>query len=292
MPHPNTQEEEAAFDRIAAAIHFLRENFQRQPSLEEVAAQAHWSPNHFQRVFTAWAGVSPKKFAQYLSLGYAKSLLRAPGATLFDAADATGLSGTGRLHDLFVSIEGITPGEWKTGSGLVIHHQFAETVFGRAFIAATDRGLCHLAFVESEEGGLAALKSAFPSAVHVAGTHPNTEAALRVFSRDDGDLPAIKLHLRGSPFQIKVWEALLKIPTGRLTTYGSLAASLGHAGAARAVGAAVGGNPVAFLIPCHRVIQASGALGGYAWGVNRKAAMLGWEAAQSEAAIAGREAQR
>ena len=273
------------FHRIAAAIHFLRENFQRQPSLEEVAAEVHWSPDHFQRVFTAWAGVSPKKFTQYLNLGYAKSLLRTPGTTLFNAAEETGLSGTGRLHDLFVSIEGMTPGEWKGGAGLAIYHHFADTIFGKALVGATERGVCHLAFVEDDEAGLTALRKSLPFAKHLERQHPHCEAALRFLSRDWSHLPQLKLQLRGTPFQLKVWEALLKIPTGNLATYGTLAAQLGQPGAARAVGSAVGDNPVAFLIPCHRVIQASGALGGYAWGIQRKAAMLGWDAAGADARV-------
>jgi AraC family transcriptional regulator of adaptative response/methylated-DNA-[protein]-cysteine methyltransferase len=284
--------QEDTFLRIAAAILFLRENFQRQPSLEEVAAQVQWSPDHFQRVFTAWAGVSPKKFAQYLSLGYAKSLLRVPNATLFNTAVETGLSGTGRLHDLFVSIEGMTPGEWKSGTGLVLYYHFAETIFGKALVAATDRGVCHLAFVEEESAGVRALLKSFPLATHHHGMHPHSEAAVRLISRNWSDLTQLKLHLRGTPFQIKVWEALLKIPSGKVATYGSLAASLGQPTAARAVGSAVGDNPVGFLIPCHRVIQASGALGGYAWGVERKAAMLGWEAAERDVAGAGEIGQR
>lgn len=267
------------FNRIADAIRFLRENFSRQPLLEEVATQVHMSPDHFQRVFAAWAGISPKKFMQYLSLSYAKSLLREPGITLFDAAMETGLSGTGRLHDLFVNIEAMTPGEWKSGAALTIHYHFAETPFGNALVAATARGICHLAFVEDEHAGLTALRAAFPVANYIAGGNEYTNAALRFFSQESYNLPHLKMHLRGTPFQLKVWEALLKIPAGALTTYGTLAASLGQPGAARAVGSAVGDNPVAFLIPCHRVIQRSGALGGYAWGPTRKGAMLGWEAA-------------
>jgi AraC family transcriptional regulator of adaptative response/methylated-DNA-[protein]-cysteine methyltransferase len=277
-------QEEIHFNRIAEAIHFLRENFLRQPSLDEVAARVYCSPDHFQRVFTEWAGVSPKKFMQYLSLGYAKSLLRGHGTTLFDAAVETGLSGTGRLHDLFIHIEAMTPGEWKAGGMLTIHSHFAETPFGNALVAATERGICHLAFVEDEATGLANLRTTFPAAIHSSGSNIHTEAALRFFSRESQDLPRLKMHLRGTSFQLKVWEALLKIPTGGLTTYGSLAASLGQPGAARAVGSAVGDNPVAFLIPCHRVIQRSGALGGYAWGPARKGAMLGWEAALLEGA--------
>lgn len=277
------------FHRIAAAIHFLRQNFQRQPSLEEVAEQVHWSPDHFQRVFTEWAGVSPKKFARYVSLSYAKSLLRAPGATLFGTAEEAGLSGTGRLHDLFVSIEGITPGEWKSGTGLIIHHHFADTIFGKALIAATERGVCHLTFVEDEDAGLEALRKSFPSATFIESRHPHNDAALLLLSRDWRDLPRLKLHLRSTPFQLKVWEALLKIPAGTVATYGTLATRLGQPGAARAVGSAVGDNPVAFLIPCHRVIQSSGALGGYAWGEQRKAAMLGWEAAGTDADTSSNE---
>ena len=271
------------YQRVAEAIVYLRQNFKSQPTLDQVAEHVHLSPFHFQRLFTDWAGVSPKKFLQYVSVQYARRMLAEPSATLFDVAHQTGLSGTGRLHDLFVHVEGMTPGEYKNGGEpLTINHHFAESPFGRVLVASTGKGICHIGFVEDEQEALSQLYQRFPNAHHRPSEDAIQQRALSIFSQDWKQLSQIKLHLKGTDFQLKVWEALLSVPTGRLITYGQIAQQIGAPKASRAVGSAVGSNPVAFLIPCHRVIQASGALGGYHWGAVRKTAMIGWEAARTD----------
>lgn len=274
----NTHEHYKVIER---AIAFLRSNYLLQPSLEEVAAQVHMSPYHFQRVFTEWAGVSPKKFTQYLSVSYAKSLLVEEQPSLFETALRTGLSGGGRLHDLFVQIEGMTPGEFKKGGVSVnIQYGFHTSSFGDLIIASTEKGICYLAFIERNEEGLKELKKRFPGAKLKEANSQFQEQAMTFFAQKNPQKDKIPLHLRGTPFQLKVWEALLKIPEGRLMTYGQIAKEIGQSGASRAVGTAIGSNPIACIIPCHRVIQKSGIIGGYRWGVDRKSALIGWEAAQ------------
>jgi len=270
------------YQRIVAAIDYIKANFKSQPDLNEVAESVNMSPFHFQRLFSEWAGVSPKKFLQYLSLDFAKSMLKAQQATLFDVALETGLSGTSRLHDLFLNIEGMTPGEYKNGGEqLRIQYSFADSIFGKIIIASTDKGICYLAFVEdTEEYAFQLLLHTFPNAHYIHGQPKIHQQAMQLFAKDWNQTKAIKLHLKGSPFQLKVWEALLKIPAGRLSTYGTIAAELNNAKACRAVGSAIGKNPIAFLIPCHRVIQSTGIFGGYHWGTTRKTAMIGWEAAK------------
>ena len=278
-------QESLNFARITQAIEYIRDNFKGQPDLDEVAQKVSLSPAHFQRLFTEWAGVSPKKFLQYISIGYAKSILKEGGATLFDTAYETGLSGTGRLHDLFINIEGMTPGEYKNGGErLIISYSFTETPFGDIIVASTEKGICHMAFVGDggESEALENLQSRFPNAAYLKKNNLMQQNALFIFTRDWSRLGEIKLHLRGTEFQLKVWETLLKIPMGRLTTYGNIAGRIDIPKASRAVGTAVGDNPVAFLIPCHRVIRSSGELGGYHWGLTRKAAIIGWEAAKNE----------
>ncbi|WP_126246716.1 bifunctional transcriptional activator/DNA repair enzyme AdaA [Chitinophaga rhizosphaerae] len=269
------------FNRIASAIAFLRQHFKDQPDLEAAAGHVHLSPFHFQRMFQDWAGVSPKQFLQYLSLGHAKGRL-VQGDTLSDAAFETGLSGTSRLHDLFVKIEGMTPGEFRNGgAGLQINYSFAESPFGSLIVASTEKGVCHMAFADAGEAeALRDLQEKFPQAAYRQFVDVNQQNALFIFGQDWKKLPEIKLHLKGSPFQIRVWETLLNVPMGGLVTYSGLAEQAGHTGASRAVGTAVAANPVAFLIPCHRVIRASGDVGQYHWGSNRKSAMIGWEAAK------------
>jgi len=269
------------YDRIATAIDYIKEHFKEQPDLNEVAEKVHLSPFHFQRLFTDWAGVSPKKFLQYLSIGHAKAMLQDKGATLFDTAFETGLSGTGRLHDLFIGIEGMTPGEYKNGGeALSINYSFAESPFGEIIVASTPKGICYLAFTTDRGQSLADLNAQFPHARYHQTVDLIQQNALYIFSQDWKSLSDIKLHLKGTPFQLKVWEALLNIPMGRLSTYGSISDSIGNPGASRAVGSAVGSNPVAFLIPCHRVIRSTGETGGYHWGSTRKKAIIGWEAAK------------
>lgn len=274
-------QQQTDYTRIAEAIDYIRTQYKDQPSLEDVAAQVHLSPAHFQRLFSDWAGVSPKQFLQYISIGHARKLLDAQ-ATIFDAASETGLSGSSRLHDLFLKIDGMTPGEYKNGGAeLDIDYTLQNTPFGNVFIANTPKGICHISFADSEAEGLEAIQARFPNARYIRRDTDMQAQALRIFNHDWQALPEIKLHLKGTPFQIKVWEALLKIPTGALTTYGSIAGWLGQPTASRAVGSAVGDNPIAFLIPCHRVIQSTGQFGQYMWGSTRKTAMIGWEAAHT-----------
>lgn len=273
-------QQELDYKRVASAIAFFRENYKLQPKLEEVAAHVNLSPFHFQRMFQNFAGVTPKAFLQYLSIQHAKQILQQTSASLFDAAYETGLSGTSRLHDLFIKVEGMTPGEYKNGGvALNINYSFANTPFGKVLVASTARGICHLAFVDNgEEAALAVLTRNFPNASYHPVTDVMQRNALFVFSQDWSRLDEIKLHLKGTDFQIKVWETLLKVPCGGLTTYGDLARKAGYDGASRAVGTAIGNNPVAFLIPCHRVIKSSGEIGQYRWGADRKNVVIGWEA--------------
>lgn len=271
------------YDKIATAIDYIKSNFKTQPDLQEVAAAVHMSPFHFQRVFSEWAGVTPKKFLQYLTLDYAKNILREEKATVFDAAFEAGLSGTGRLHDLFINIESMTPGEYRNGGkALHINYSFAESPFGNIMVASTPKGICHMAFADDASAALLSLKQQFPHAQFTQMVDLIQQNTLYIFTQDWSRLSEIKLHLRGTDFQLKVWEALLKIPMGNLTTYSRLAAEINNPKASRAVGSAVAQNPVAFLIPCHRVIKATGDAGQYHWGEIRKSAMIGWEAAQTK----------
>jgi len=274
-------QEEINFNRIAEAISYIKANFKTQPGLEEIAKKVNLSPFHFQRLFSEWAGTTPKRFLQYISIGYAKEMLK-ENQSLFDTTLETGLSGSSRLHDLFVNIEGMTPGEYKNGGeNLCINYSFAESPFGNIIVASTSKGICHIAFYDDENTAFANLQCQFPAAQYQQLLDKEQQNALYIFSHDWSKLQQIKLHLKGTDFQLKVWEALLKIPMGKLATYGNIAKQLQNPNASRTVGTAIGDNPVAFLIPCHRVIQSSGALGGYHWGVNRKTAMIGWEAAKT-----------
>lgn len=276
-----TAQEEIDYQRIAKAIAFIKSNFKQQPSLNEIAEEIHLSPYHFQRTFTEWAGVSPKKFMQFLSVEYAKNILQDKGATLFDTAMETGLSGTGRLHDLFVNLEGMTPGEYKNGGKeLTINYSFADSPFGNLLIASTHKGVCHMAFAENETEAFDGLKAQFEQARFNQIVDKMQQDALFIFQDDWSKLNKIKLHLKGTSFQLKVWETLLKVPTGKLVTYGQIAENLENPNASRAVGTAIGNNPVAFLIPCHRVIKSNGHTGGYRWGETRKSAIIGWEASR------------
>jgi len=267
---------------VAKAIGYLVDNFKQQPSLEQIATHVNLSPFHFQKIFTDWAGVSPKKFAQYLNVNYAKQLLhKNEAANLFNTALKTGLSGTGRLHDLFVKIEGMTPGEFKNGGQeLHINYSFASCYFGEVLIASTTKGICYLAFFDDENLALELLKNNFPKANFKEGLDDLQQSVIQVLQNDFTAPQSVKLHLKGTDFQLKVWEALLNIPFGDLSTYGTIAQKISSPNASRAVGTAIGSNPVALIIPCHRVIQNSGKLGGYMWGLSRKKAILGWEAAK------------
>ena len=249
-------------------------------SLDTLAAQMGMSTAHFQRLFSAWVGVSPKRFQQYLALGHAKALLTERFSTL-EAAAGAGLSGGGRLHDLFLRWEAMSPGDFaRGGAGLTVRFGWVESPFGEALVMATERGLCGIGFTDEmgREAVWDDLTSRWPAATLVEDAEalkPWAEAAFR----QSGET---RLHMIGAPFQIKVWEALLRIPSGHVTTYGEIAKSIGSPKAVRAVGTAVGRNPVSWLIPCHRAIRATGGLGGYHWGLPVKRAMLAWESARSE----------
>jgi AraC family transcriptional regulator of adaptative response/methylated-DNA-[protein]-cysteine methyltransferase len=272
--------EEINYHRIEKAIVFIRNNFTSQPDLELVAAHVQLSPFHFQKMFSEWAGVSPKKFLQYLTVEYSKGLLREQQMSLFDTAHKSGLSGTGRLHDLFVKIEGMTPAEFKNGgSELLIHYTFAPSVFGQVLIASTSSGICYLAFTDDNEKQLKELLAMFPNADLQHCKDPQHSNALRFLTDHKSSVNEIRLHLKGSPFQLKVWNALLNIKEGNLSTYGKISSDIQLPRSARAVGTAIGSNPVAFIIPCHRVVQGGGSYGQYRWGENRKRIMIGWEAA-------------
>jgi len=269
------------YETIEKAIIYLTEHFKEQPDLEAIASSINLSPHHFQRLFTEWVGISPKKFGQYLTLTYAKSLLRDSKQNLFDTAYNTGLSGTGRLHDLFISIEAMTPAEYKNGGkGLSIDYNYQQSQFGEFILASTSIGICHLAFCPVRDQGLSVLKEKFPNA-HFSEDLNKAHVLLKNrFIRENKSDDPIILHLKGTPFQLKVWEALLNIESGQVRNYSQLANDIGQDKAARAVGSAIGANPVAYLIPCHRVIRATGVLGDYHWGPTRKLAMIGWEAAR------------
>ena len=271
------------YTRIAKAITYINNNFRSQPSLEQIAKEVHLSPHHFQRLFLDWAGVSPKKFIQYISVEYAKQLLLKDQKSIATTTYETGLSATSRLHDLFVNIEGMTPGEYKNGGQAIhINYSFSESPFGKLILAATPKGICHIAFYDNQTSAISTLIARFPNAHYQEQLDQYQKDALLIFQDNWTNLPQLKLHLKGTPFQLKVWEALLSIPKGQLSTYGALAKAIDKPKASRAVGTAIGKNPVAFLIPCHRVIQSSGTFGGYMWEPTRKAAIIGWEAAKLE----------
>lgn len=276
-----SEQQKLNYERIAAAIRFIEENRQEQPKLEAVAEHVNMSPFHFQRIFQEWAGITPKHFLQYLNVEYAKYILQKTHASLLDTAYEVGLSGIGRLHDLFVNIEGMTPGEYKNGGeNLSINYSFAESPFGEIFVASTSKGICCMEFADNHEIAFNSLLQKFPNAKFSQIVDKIQQNALFIFTQDWSKLKEIKLHLKGTDFQLKVWDALLKIPMGGLTTYGDIATKINNPKACRAVGTAVGENPVAFLIPCHRVIRSSGALGNYHWGEIRKTVIIGWEAAK------------
>jgi AraC family transcriptional regulator of adaptative response/methylated-DNA-[protein]-cysteine methyltransferase len=272
------------YTRVEQAIHFLEANFRRQPSLEELAESAGLSEFHFQRLFSRWVGISPKRFLQFLTKEYAKKLLEGSQDVL-GVAYESGLSGTGRLHDLFVNCEAMTPGEYKArGEGMRISYGFHPSPFGECMIAVTERGICGLRFVkEAGRGSLvSSLREAWPRALLREDPEGTRGAAQSVFSFSAGLAPApLHLFVKGTNFQIKVWEALLRIPLGRAVTYEDIARHIGMPGASRAVGNAVGANPIPFLIPCHRVIRKMGEFGNYGEGPERKKAILAWEACLS-----------
>ncbi len=265
--------------RVAEMIDSLRAHHLRQPGLAELAAPVGLSEAHLQKLFKRWAGISPKRFLQHLTLSRTRRVLT-EGGTVLETTHASGLSGAGRLHDLLVFCEAVTPGQAQPGRDLTVFFGFTDTIFGEALIARTGRGLCFLAFRDPDEREemLAALQQRWPHARLQEDSQGAQQLARQVFS----DTARPRLHLRGTKFQIQVWRALLQVPDGQTTTYGRIAAALGRDGAGRAVGTAVGANPISWLIPCHRVLRADGGLGGYRWGTGRKEIMLAWEAFKNE----------
>jgi AraC family transcriptional regulator of adaptative response/methylated-DNA-[protein]-cysteine methyltransferase len=268
------------YRRVERAIAFLDDRWQAQPPLDEVAAHVGLSAFHFQRLFHRWAGVSPKRFVQWLTLEHAKRNLR-DSATVLGASHDAGLSGSSRLHDLFVRLEAVTPGEYRqAGRGLELRWGRHDSPFGPAFIATTARGICALGFCDADDEALAELGRDWPGATQVRDDAATAPWLARAFAGNP-HAEGLALFVRATPFQLQVWRALLAVPAGRLTTYQAIAAAIGRPTAARAVGNAVGANPVGWLIPCHRVIRELGTFGGYRWGRARKRVMLGWEAARA-----------
>lgn len=265
---------------IARAIEFIDSTVGDQPRLEQVAAAVGLSPMHFQRVFSQWAGVSPKRYQQYLTLDHAKSLLQ-NRFTVLDTALETGLSGTGRLHDLFLTWEAMSPGEYANkGAGLTITWGWFDSPFGEMIVAATPRGICGMGFTAEfgRDWSLQDMIARWPAARFEQNETVLRDQVAKILGGDRANL-----HLIGAPFQIKVWEALLNVPTGHVTTYSEIAKSIGNPKAVRAVGTAVGRNPISWLIPCHRALRKSGGLGGYHWGLPVKRALLVWESARADA---------
>lgn len=270
------------YETVCNVVELITGDYRDQPSLETIAANLGQSPTQLQKTFTRWAGLSPKAFLQAVTLDHAKRLLGKEGMPLLETSFELGLSGPGRLHDLFVTHEAMSPGEWKSrGAGLTIRYGFHPSPFGIALVMATDRGLAGLAFNDAggERASFEDMSSRWPNAVYVEDSAATAAYASRIF--DPGqwrpDQP-LRVVLIGSDFQIRVWETLLKIPMGCAVTYSDIAGTIGQPTASRAVGAAVGRNPVSFVVPCHRALGKSGALTGYHWGLTRKRAMLGWEA--------------
>ena len=276
------------YQRIESAIRYMEANYQHQPSLGEIAASLNMSEYHFQRMFTRWVGISPKRFLQYLTKEHAKELL-SKSTNLLDVTYETGLSGPGRLHDLFITCEGVTPGEYKNrGEGLTIEFGLHATQFGECLLARTERGICNLIFIQEGDRGaaLAILKKDWNNATleeNPSKTSPLMGQILELSA--SGSTSQLSLYLHGTNFQIKVWEALLRIPVGSVVAYEDIAHYIGRPTAARAVSNAVAHNPIPFLILCHRVIRKEGVFGGYRYGSARKKAMLGWEMASIEKSI-------
>jgi len=283
-----TDRNTADYHRIERAIRFLDGAAPVRPSLDQVAKHVGMSPFHFQRLFTRWAGISPKRFSQVLALEYAKDRLR-ESRNMIDATYDAGLSSGGRLHDLFVNLEAVTPGEFReNGAGLRISAGFHDSPFGEALVATTERGICGLTFHEgSRKAALRDLATRWPNAQIEERPRVTAPVASRVFAalevRDPDAVVPLGILVRGTNFQVKVWRALLQIPVGTVASYEDIATAIGAPTAVRAVGTAIGHNPVAFLIPCHRVIRTTGALGGYRWGLPRKRAMLAWESGRTSA---------
>lgn len=288
LPGMNDQLSQQATDyqRVEQAIQYLEDNFLQQPSLDEIATHVHLSKYHFQRLFKQWAGVSPTQYLHYLTVEYAKERL-AQSQSVYEASLESGLSGGGRLHDLFVTFEAVTPGEYKQqGEGLNIIYGFHETLFGQCLIATTGRGICALRFVtpDGQEAILSDLKDEWPLARFEEDANVTGPLSERIFSTpDNGHKRPMHLLLKGTNFQVQVWRALLDIPPGMMVSYQDVADHIGRPDAVRAAAGAVAKNPIGYLIPCHRVINKNGRIHRYRWGSARKKAMLGWEAANQAA---------
>ncbi|HEX2148114.1 MAG TPA: bifunctional helix-turn-helix domain-containing protein/methylated-DNA--[protein]-cysteine S-methyltransferase [Pseudorhizobium sp.] len=270
------------YEIVRQVIELITLDYRQQPSLEGIASELGQSPTQLQKVFTRWAGLSPKAFLQAVTLDHAKRLLGREGLPLLEASYEVGLSGPGRLHDLFVTHEAMSPGEWKArGGGLTIRYGFHPSPFGVALVMATDRGLAGLAFSDlgCERASLDDMTCRWPNADYVEDLEATAPYVRRIFDRSrwSSEQP-LKVVLIGSDFQVRVWQSLLKIPFGKAVTYSDVAREIGQPTASRAVGAAIGRNPISFVVPCHRALGKSGALTGYHWGLTRKRAMLGWEA--------------
>jgi AraC family transcriptional regulator of adaptative response/methylated-DNA-[protein]-cysteine methyltransferase len=279
----NTSAVTRDYDHVREAIAFLTQHWVEQPSLEQLSEHLGLSPSHCQRLFKRWCGLSPKEFVQAITVDHARSLLNG-SASVLDAAYEVGLSGAGRLHDLFVSHEAMTPGEFKVrGEGLQISYGFHDCPFGDALVMATERGVAGLAFVDEDKGqsraeALADMTRRWPRATYVEAPWKTAAHARQIFetAARKQEQP-VRLVLIGSDFDVRVWETLLKIPMGRAVSYADIARHLGQPNASRAVGSAVGRNPISFVVPCHRVLRGDGNLGGYHWGLTRKRALIGWE---------------
>jgi AraC family transcriptional regulator of adaptative response/methylated-DNA-[protein]-cysteine methyltransferase len=276
-----TETEAINYKRVEEAIKYLTENFKQQPSLYEVAEETHVSPFHFQKIFTEWAGISPKKFLQYLTVEELKKEI-AKTSNLAEAAARVGLSAQSRVYDLFVNLEATTPQEYKSrGTGIDIEYGIHPTPFGECLLAITERGVCGLHFTEDNADALlAGLQTHWENARFTKNQAATEQLSEKIFAPAQKD--PLKLFVKGTPFQVKVWEALLKIPFGAVTSYQTIAQQVGSPGGMRAVGSAVGVNPVAYLIPCHRVIRREAIIGQYRWGTLRKKALIGWERAKTE----------
>jgi AraC family transcriptional regulator, regulatory protein of adaptative response / methylated-DNA-[protein]-cysteine methyltransferase len=274
------------YERIARVIQYLDEHYTEQPDLATLAAHVGLSPFHFHRLFSEWAGVTPKDFLQCLTLNHVKELLHR-GESVLSAALGVGMSGPARLHDLCIALEAATPGEIKSGgAGLKIQFGYAATPFGNWLVAETARGICHVGFTDEESDALAALRHMWPQAELIRDDGVAVQLAFTVFSNHarTEPRPTLRAFVRGTEFQVRVWRALLQVPAGALVSYGRLAGTVGRPSASRAVGSAVGQNPIAYLIPCHRVIRETGIVRGYRWGNTRKRALLAWETARTDIA--------
>jgi AraC family transcriptional regulator of adaptative response/methylated-DNA-[protein]-cysteine methyltransferase len=280
---PHFSQSAGDYDLVRRAIRHLSETWSDQPDLEQLGAHLGLSPTHVQRLFKRWCGLSPKEFVQAITIDHARALL-AGSASVLEAAHEVGLSGSGRLHDLCVAHEAMTPGDLKRrGAGLTIAYGFHPTPFGEAVVLATDRGVAGLAFVDEDAGqsraeALSDMTRRWPAATFLEDVQRTAPHIARIFEPSTWqDGQPVRLVLIGTDFEVRVWEALVRIPMGRAVTYADIARHLGQPGASRAVGSAVGRNPISFVVPCHRVLRGDGSLGGYHWGLTRKRALIGWE---------------